>query len=127
MANLSNNAESLVAQWLMTAGAVTRPTAWWLGLGTASSDTGLTGEPSGNGYARQSVTFTVTGDQAANSTTPTFGPSTGAGWGTLTHVGVFDASTGGNLIAHGPLTASITNNVGNTHTVAASAVTLTMS
>ena len=65
-----------------------------LGLGTGGSDaTGLTGEPAGNGYARQRVTFSGTGPQQ-NTDAVRF--TLAAAVGTLTHTGLFDAATGGN-------------------------------
>ncbi len=35
-----------------------------------------------------------------------------ADWGTITHFGIFDASSGGNLLFHGALTESRTVNSG---------------
>ena len=79
------------------------PTQVFLGLGTGGSDgTGLTGEPAGNGYARQRVTFSGTGPQQ-NTDAVRF--TFTAGSGTLTHAGLFDAATGGN-----PLTWSALRN-----------------
>jgi len=60
---------------------------------------------SGTAYARQSATFTVSGDTASNSAAIEF-PTATASYGTVSHVGVFDASTGGNLIAYAALTTS---------------------
>ena len=63
-------------------------------MGTGGSDaTGLTGEPAGNGYARQRVTFSGTGPQQ-NTDAVRFAFT--AGSGTLTHAGLFDAATDGN-------------------------------
>lgn len=126
MAALSNYLETLLHTWHLTAGAATRPTTWYLGLGTGSSDTGLTGEPSGNGYARQSITFSVTDDVATNTNLLTFGPNTSTNWGTLSHFGIFDASSSGNLLWHGSLTASKTVEVGDSLTVAIGDIDLTL-
>lgn len=69
---------------------------------TSGSPTGT--EVSGNGYARQSVTFgTVslmvgTGSQVANTNTITFAVATPAGYGNVVAIGIFDAPTGGNLL-----------------------------
>src|SRR5262245_36716522 len=59
-------------------------------------------EPSGNNYARVSVTNNSTQWPAAvarvkqHANDITFNAATGT-WGTVTHVGVFDALSGGNL------------------------------
>lgn len=127
MSALSNHLETLLLAWHLTAGTAARPTAWYLAVGTGSSDTGLTGEPSGNGYARQSITFTVTDDTASNSNAITIGPCSGTNWGTMSHFAIFDAETGGNLLWHGALTASKLVEVGDSLTVAIGDIDLTLS
>lgn len=111
MSALSNYAEKLVLDWLMTTGSATRPTAWYVALYTsAPSDSGGGTECSGGGYSRQSVTFdpaSSPGGTTQNTGTVTFTAS-GSSWGTITHLGLFDSSTGGNLLWHGALTASKT-------------------
>ena len=67
---------------------------------------------SGGAYARQAVTFSVSGDTATNTGAVEY-PTATAGYGTVTHVGIFDASTGGNLIAYAALTASKTIDTGD--------------
>lgn len=58
MAALSDYAEKLLLDWMMTNGSATRPTAWYVALYTAApSDSGGGTEVSGNGYSRQAVTF----------------------------------------------------------------------
>ena len=85
---------------------MTRPTAWYVGLFTAApGEAGGGTEVSGGSYAREAVTFTVSGDTASNSAAVEFPTATGT-WGTITHLAVFDASTGGNQIAYAALTAS---------------------
>ena len=104
--SFSNTYETIVLQWTFTNGAVTRPTAWYLGLFTSNPGDDNSGtEISGNGYARKSVSFSVTGDTATNVAAVEFDVATG-NWGTITHVAVFDASTGGNQIAYAALASS---------------------
>lgn len=106
--SLSDTFETTTLKWLLTADAVTRPTAWYIGLFTAApSDAGGGTEVSGGSYARKAVTFTVTGDTASNSAAVEFDVAT-ADWGTITSVAVFDAVSGGNMIAYATLTASKT-------------------
>lgn len=126
MSALSNYLETLLLTWHLTGNAATRPAAWFIGVGTGSSDTGLTGEPSGNGYARVAISFTVSGDTASNAGSLTLGPCTGASWGTMSHFGIFDASTGGNLLWHGGLQAAKTVDVGDSLSVAVGAAALTL-
>lgn len=104
--SFSNTYETNVLTWTFTNGAVTRPTAWYLGLFTTDPGEAQGGtEVSGNGYAREAVTFTVSGDTASNSAAIEFSAATGS-WGTITHVAVYDASTGGTQIAYAALTTS---------------------
>ena len=105
MSALSDHAENLLLDWLMTNGAASRPTTWYVALFTAApNDAGGGTEVSTGGYARQSATFTVTGDTASNSALVEF-TAGGASFGTVTHIGIFDALTIGNLIWHGAMTA----------------------
>lgn len=117
MAALSDYAEKLLLDWSMTTGSATRPTAWYVALFTAApSDSGGGTEVSTGGYARQSVTFaaaTSPGGTTSNTNAPSFTAS-GANFGTVTHIGIFDASTAGNLLWHGAMTASKVVNDGDT-------------
>ena len=104
--SFSNDFETRVLQYIFTTGSVTRPTAWHVALYTAApNDSGGGTEVSGGAYARQSVAFTVSGNTASNSASVEY-PTATASYGTVTHVGVFDASSGGNLIAYAALTTS---------------------
>jgi len=103
MAALSNTYETSVLEWLFTATAVTQPTAWYIGLFTSDpTDAGTGTEVSGGAYVRQPASFTVSGD-AATTTAAAEWPVATADWGTITHVAVYDAATGGSIIAHAAL------------------------
>ena len=98
--SFSNHAENLVLDWLLTNGTATRPTAWYVGLFTSDptdADTGT--EVSGGSYARTAVTFSVTGNAATNTAGVEF-PAATATWGTVSHIAIYDASTGGNMLFH---------------------------
>ena len=107
--SLTNTFETTTLTWLLTANAATRPTAWYVALFTSDpTDTGAAGtEVSGGSYARTAVTFSVTGDTASNTSGVEF-PAATASWGTITHIGVMDASTGGTMIVHAALTTAKT-------------------
>lgn len=117
MAALSDHAEALLLDWLMTTGTATRPTAWYVALYTAApSDSGGGTEVSGSGYSRQAVTFDAAsspGGTTSNTGAVSFTAS-GGSFGTVTHIGIFDASSGGNLLWHGAMTASKTVADGDT-------------
>lgn len=128
MTDLTDHAENLLLDWLMTGDAATRPTSWYVALHTsAPSDASpSTGELSGNGYARQSATFTVTDDTASNSADITFGPNTTSDWGTVTHASVWDAVSGGNCLWHGALDTSRAVVVSDEFKIAAGNLTVTL-
>ncbi len=117
MAALSDYAEKLVLDYLMTSGTATRPTDWYVALYTAApSDSGGGTEVSGSGYAREAATFAAAstpGGTTSNTNTIAF-TAVGGSWGTITHIGIFDAVTGGNLLWHGGLAASKTVGDGDT-------------
>ena len=104
--SFSDTFETTVLTWVFTTSSATRPTEWHIALYTASpSDPGGGTEVTGGGYARQSVTFTVSGNTASNTAAIEW-PVATASYGTVTDVGVFDAASGGNLIAYAALTTS---------------------
>jgi hypothetical protein len=106
--SLTDAFEVRALNWLFTAGAVTRPTTWFLGLSTTTpTDAGANfTPPAGGAYARVAATFAAGSDGAgnyvANSAVVEFPEST-TNWGTMTYGGIFDAITAGNLINYGPL------------------------
>jgi hypothetical protein len=106
--------------------AYTAPGTLYTGLYTAApSDTGGGTELSGSGYARQATAFTVSGDTASNTSAEEWATATGD-WGTITHVGVFDAATSGNLLAYGALTASKTIATGDVFRIPAGDLDITL-
>ena len=126
--SLTNSFETSVLTWLLTNGTPSpaRPTAWYLGLFTAApGESGGGTELSGSGYARQSITFTVSGNNASNNAAIEF-PTASGSWGTITHVAVFDASTSGNMIAYASLTASKTIDTGDVLRVPANDLDITL-
>ncbi len=94
-----------------TAGAGSGPTNFYLGLFTvAPTDSTAGTQVSGGSYARVTIP-SVNGSWNINPTTGTISnaalvafPAPTANWGTCVAIGLFDAPTGGNLIAYGALT-----------------------
>lgn len=124
--SFSNTYETNVLTWTFTNSAVTRPTAWYLGLFTVAPGEGGGGtEVSGGSYAREAVTFSVSGDTATNTAAIEF-PVATADWGTITHVAVFDASSGGDQIAYAALTTSKTIATGDVLRVPAGDLDITL-
>lgn len=129
MSALSDYSEKLLLDWMMTTGSATRPTAWYVALYTAApSDSGGGTEVSGSGYSRQPVAFAAAstpGGTTSNTGAVSFTAS-GGSWGTITHIGIHDASTSGNLLWHGGLTTSKTVGDGDTIEFAIGNIDLTI-
>ena len=88
-------------------------------------DPGETGanEITGGSYGRQSVSFAAAAGGSCDSNATldfTSMPS-----GTITHVGLWDASSGGNFLVGGSLTAQKTVNTGDTFRIASGNLTIT--
>ena len=126
--SLSNLFETRVLTWLFTGDAVTRPSSFYVALFTsnpAEDASGTEVSTTGTAYARQSVTFSVSGNTATNTAAIEF-PTATASYGTVTHVGVYDASTAGNLIAYAALTTSKAIDTGDVMRVPANDLDVTM-
>jgi hypothetical protein len=104
--SFSNYLETKVLAHTFSNTAYTSPTTVYVGLFTSSpSEDGSGTEVSGGSYARQSGSFTTTNNTATTSVAIEF-PTATDSWGTITHIGIYDASSGGNLLAYAALTAS---------------------
>lgn len=109
MSSFSDYAEGAILDHLFGGTAFTQPTLY-VAVSTANPTDAGTGaaEPTGNGYARistASADWTRTDNVVENANELAFPEATGS-WGTLTHIAIYDAATGGNLIAHAALTTS---------------------
>lgn len=140
MAAMTDFLENNLIDWLLraqaigitgaTAAAGTGPANVYVALLTAApSDTGGGTEVSGGSYARVTVASSLAnwaGTQSAGSTTASSGtggttsnngaitfPAPSANWGVVTHVGIYDASSAGNLLMWSALTVSKTINNGD--------------
>jgi len=117
MAGFSDYLEDKVLDHVFGGTAYTAPSTLYVALYTAApSDTGGGTEVSGGSYARKSMPdMTVSGTSpttATNGAAVEFVTATGS-WGTVSHVGVFDASSSGNLLGWAALTASKTVSSGD--------------
>jgi len=107
MSAMSDYLENEILDHILGTGAYTMPSTVYVGLSTGSFNDDNSGtELTGNGYARESIAFAAAASgTASNSGAVEFSAATGS-WGTVSHFGLFDASTSGNLLIHGALTAS---------------------
>jgi len=126
MSAKSNYLENKVIDHFLGTTSTTAPSAVYLALFTSDpTDAGSGTEVSGNGYSRQEITFASASSGSASSNTPEEFTASGGAFGTVTHFGIFDASTSGNLLYHGALTASKTIADGDTLRFASGNITIT--
>jgi hypothetical protein len=118
----SDYAENKINELLVGKTGFTTPTAYVALYTAAPSDAGGGTEVSGGSYARKSTAGadwnTSSGGSISNANAITFVTSSGA-WGTVTHFGVHDASTAGNLLFWAALTTSKVVGSGDTASFAA--------
>lgn len=109
-------------------GSYTAPNPYIALYTAAPSDAGGGTEVSGGSYARVDANAkfgSASGPNMATDGAITF-PAATASWGTVTHFGVFDASTSGNLLVWGALSASKAVGSGDTASFAIGSLTLTL-
>ena len=112
MSAMSDYIENEILDHILGTGAYTMPTTVYVGLSTASFNDDNSGtELTGNNYAREAATFTAAASgTTSNSAAVEFNAATGS-WGLVSHFGIFDALSGGNLLLHGAFTTAKT--IGN--------------
>ena len=133
MASMSDYLEVEVRKHIFRTGSFTKPTVLAVALFTAApSDSGGGTEVTGGSYARVDVPpldanwtgASSTSGLTDNAAAITF-PTATADWGTITHVGIFDATTSGNLLFWGALAANKTVTNGDTFSFATGALDVT--
>jgi hypothetical protein len=128
MAGFSTYLQQKVLDHIGGNSSYTAPTPY-VGLYTAApTDAGGGTEVSGGSYARVNANAlfgSASGTSMANDGAVTF-PAATASWGTVTHFGVFDASSAGNLLYWGALTTSKTIGSGDTASFAVGTLTVSL-
>lgn len=136
MAAISDYLEqAILNHWLRNTAMAAPPANVYIALFTAAPSDAVGGtEVTGGNYARAAVSTSGAGAFSApgtagvssNPAAIVFGTPT-ANWGTITHIGIFDALTAGNLLFHGALTtARVVNNGDAAPQFAANALSVTV-
>lgn len=123
--NITDAAELLMLDWINNVGSPTRPPGLSVRLMTANgSDSSAGTEVTGGSYTAQSVTFSAASAGAASNTADlnfTSMPAT-----TVVGLEVWDTSGTPRRIWYGALSASKTTNSGDTFTIAAGQLSLSL-
>ena len=132
MSEASDYVENQILDCYLNQSNITAPTAIYLGLHTASPADDASGtEVSGNGYARVAITTKFdaasgTGGSLSSNADITGFAASGGSWGTVSHVGIWDASTSGNLLFHTALDSSAAVNDGDSYQISSGNLTITV-
>jgi len=127
MAEMSNYLENALINATLRNTSYTSPSTVYVGLFTTDpTDAGTGTEVSGGSYARVAVTFGAPSNGVStNSGAVEFAQAT-ASWGTVTHIGILDASTSGNLLYHSPLDVSKAIDTGDIFKIAIGSLSVTL-
>lgn len=116
MSKMSDYLEKKLLDHVLRNTPFTSPTKVYLGLFTSNpTDADVGDEVSAGEYERQEISFgaaSTPGGASANNEDIMF-PIAESNWGTVTHLGIYDAKIGGNLLLHGSLNAARTINIDN--------------
>ncbi len=109
MSAMSDYLENEILDHILSTGSYTMPTAVYVGLSTGSFNDDNSGtELTGSNYARVAATFSAASSgTTSNSAAVEFNAATGS-WGLISHFGIFDAASSGNLLIHGAFTTAKT-------------------
>jgi hypothetical protein len=123
MSGLSNYLENKLLDHVLRNVSYTPVTTVYLAL-YAGSPTDASSGGSEVAVTRQAITFgAASSGTVSNSSSISFASMPAV---TVTHVGVFDASTGGNLLIHGALASSVIAASGDTFTIAVNDLDITL-
>jgi hypothetical protein len=127
MAEMSNYLENAVINAVLRNTSYTSPATVYVALYTSDPTDANTGtEVSGGSYARQAITFGAPSNGVTtNSASVTF-PTATASWGTVSYIGLRDASTSGNLLFHTALDGAKTVGTGDIFTISTGNLSVTL-
>ena len=133
MSQATNHMESLVLTGLLNGTSITLSGAKpYIGLLTsAPTDSGGGTEISGGSYGRVQIggagqgDFSVVDGSATNDSEFKWADAT-ADWGNITHIGLFDSATDGNMLLYGTLSSSVNVTSGDIFKIPPAGFTINM-
>jgi len=114
MAEFSNYLENALINAVLRNTTYTSPATVYVGLYTSDpTDADVGTEVSGGSYARVAVTMGAPSNGVTSNSADVTFPTATASWGVVTHIGIHDDLTAGNLLFHTPLDTSKTIDSGD--------------
>lgn len=140
MSRFSNYSENNIVETTLRGAAFPVPAGTYIGLFTADpTDANVTANEvqtsAWPAYVRRDAAdgaaiatgWTAAADGvSSNAKVITFAANNGAGAVTVTHIGIYDSATGGNLLYHAPLVSSKTLQVGDVLSFGVGSITVTI-
>ena len=127
MAEISNYLEDALINGTLRATTFTAPAAVYVSLHTADpTDDGSGTEVSGGSYIRQAATFAAPSNGVSATSADVDFPQATGNWGTIGWIGIWDASTTGNMLYHTALDASKAIDTGDIFKIASGNLTVTL-
>ena len=127
MSELSNYLENALVNATLRATTYTSPTTVYVALFTTDpTDAGSGTEVSGGAYARTAVTFAAPSNGVTTNSADVTFPTCTLAWGIVTHIGIYDALTSGNLLYHTPLDASKTVDAADIFKISSGSLSVTL-
>lgn len=127
MSEFSNYLENALVNAVLRNTTYTSPATVYVALFTTDpTDAGSGTELSGSAYARTAVTFGAPSNGVTTNSADVTFPTATASWGVVTHIGLYDASTSGNLLFHTPLDSSKTIDSGDIFKIASGSLSVTL-
>ena len=124
---MSNYLENAVINAVLRNSSYTSPATVYVGLFTSDpTDAGSGTEVSGGSYVRTAVTFGSPSNGVSTNSAAVEFPQATDNWGTVTHIGIHDAETSGNLLFHTALDTSKTIATGDIFKIATSNLSVTL-
>ena len=107
MSEMSDYLENALINVTLRGTSFTAVSSPYVALFTSNpTDAGTGTEVSGGSYARTAVTFVAPSNGVSTNSADVTFPQATSSWGTIGWIGIYDASSSGNLLYHTPLDVS---------------------
>jgi hypothetical protein len=127
MAAMSDFLENALINATLRNTTYTSPAVVYVGLFTTDpTDANVGTEVTGGSYAREAASFAAPSNGSSTTDADITFPTATGNWGTVTHFGIYDAATTGNLLYHGVLNNSKTIQTGDILKIEAGNLTVTL-
>ena len=127
MSEMSNYLEDALINAVLRNTAYSSPTTTYVSLHTADpTDAGTGTEVAGGSYVRTAATFGAPSNGVTTNSAAVEFPQATGNWGTVSHIGIWDASTTGNMLFHTQLDSSKNIETGDIFKIASGSLSVTL-